>query len=75
MKIGKQKNVDLVLRDDFYRIEGVNKKAMDYIITDVIDSFKKAVDKVAEEDEMNQYRDMLEKIRDDSKLRLEHLEE
>ncbi len=75
MKIGKQKNIDLVLRDNFYKIEGSNKRAMDSIITDVVSSYKKAVDKIAEIDEMKPYCDMLEKIRDDSESRLEHLEE
>ncbi len=73
MKVGKQKNIDLVLRDDFLNIEGVSRRAIGAIIDGVVSSYKSAIEEMDVEEEYKPYEDMINKIKEDSLPRIERL--
>ncbi len=73
MKIGKQKNIDLVLRENFFNIDGVKKHAMETIIDNVISSYNLAIEKISAEGEYKAYEEMISKIKEDAIPRIERL--
>ncbi len=73
MKIGKKKNIDIVLKDDFLSSDGVNGRAMEKVISDVVKAFNSSIIKMSEEGEYSPYKEMIEKIKDDSAPRIERL--
>ncbi len=73
MKIGKQKKIDLVGRDNFFKIDGVNRRAMETIIDGVISSYNSAIEKLSTKEEYKPYEEMINKIKEDSLPRVERL--
>ncbi len=73
MKIGKKKNIDIVLKDDFLSSDGVNGRAMEKVISDVVKAFNSSIIKMSEDGEYSPYKEMIEKIKDDSAPRIERL--
>lgn len=74
MKIGKTKNIDLLCKDDFYKIAGTTKNAMEMITEEVVKLYEKAIEKMKNNVELSsECCEMFERIYADSLPRLERL--